>query len=433
VLSSRGMQHNALHSGGMVAFVVPACCVRGQFCMPIHIRNRSISADVADPGCVTPARWHMYTGHDQVVALKPQLQALVERCSRTGTMDYLEYFLQVPYFPSERPRRTFARSSALLAKRARVPKLLVKSGPKGLKAAVILFEYYAFGVPTGLYVSSDLDGWRTVIAPAERRSTVAEEAAEHLLVRGANLILISYNRSELSSPDELEAMAELVPETVLHTSSPRLKAIQMRPFGRTLPLCESFDATLATMGAHTRRNLRASQRRAVKELGAVYIADAELSLDEFLRINRACTYTVADRIAEWRYRSARSVKGGVFAGLRAADGRWMSFVGGRRLRETVAMDWQMNLKASGSLSLVTAMRALFLADEVERGMRWMRFEGGTTHSIQSAFLPEQATDLMFVRRGLSRKMLRYVGELLPTGGLLAETLLSDTLVWRGEA
>ena len=207
-------------------------------------------------------------------------------------------------------------------------------------------------------------------------------------------------------------------------------AIQSRELRRVLPLKTTYDATLATMGPHTRRNLRSVHRHVVKELGASYLPQAELSRIDFLNLNRVCTYTVPDWVAQLRYDAACSGDGTVFAGLRAADGHWLSLLGGRRNRDTTFVDWQMNLQSSGPLSLGTAMRAFFLADEIHRGMLFIRFEGGTPHSIQNAFVPERVTDLLFARRWLSPVFLRTISPLLPEAGLLADTLRSKRLVWR---
>src|ERR1035438_4053551 len=96
----------------------------------------------------------------------------------------------------------------------------------------------------------------------------------------------------------------------------------------------------------------------------------------------------------------------VFCGVRAADGRWLSLVGGRRRPGAVALDWQMNLAGLQRYSLCTAMRAFLLEYEIAQGTRRVFFEGGTPHSMRHSFACTDVVDIIVQRRSASAWLLR---------------------------
>ncbi len=368
----------------------------------------------------------MISGAQNILAMRADLIALAERYGQPGMMQSLEYFLALPYFGLQVPFKVVDSSRILThlitRRRKKLPRLLLRSGRHGLDAAVLLCEHQLHGFHTGLYMPTNGDGYRTVLAPAEEVDGVAREAGEFALKQGAILVLISYL-------DPCNAPAAEGPAAGFQDGS-HLIATQLRDASRNLPLAPSFDGTLALMGRHTRRNLRASQRRVIQELGAVYTADAQVSLSDFLELNRASMYSAPDWAARWRYESVRNVAHGSMAGLRAADGAWLSLIGGHRHEDTVWLDWQMNLTRFASFSLVSAMRAFFIASQIDQGARWIRFEGGTSHSISAAFVKEQARDLIFARGALSPRLVRALAKGISTGGPIAKALSSPSLVWR---
>ncbi len=369
----------------------------------------------------------MVSGKEKIIALRTELIDLAERCGQSGMMHSLDYFLALPYFGLQVPFKLLGRSRAIsniiTREREKFPRLFLRTGPHGLDAAVLLVEHRLHGLHTGLYMPTTVDGYRTVVAPPDQLDTVAKEAGEFALQQGAMMVLVSYLKpAEATSAENSAADFQNVPHLI---------ATQLRDASRVLPLASTYDATLARMGRHTRRNFRACQRRVVQELGAVYIAEPEITLSEFLKVNEGSMYTAPAWVARWRYESIHSMDQGVFAGLRAADGTWLSLIGGHREADTVRLDWQMNLMRFASLSLVSAMRAFFIASQIDRGVRWIRFEGGTLHSMNSAFLKEQARDLIFACRALPPGVVRRLSKAISTGGPLAKALSSPALAWRG--
>ena len=377
------------------------------------------------------SEWRIVSGAENLLTMQPELAALAARCQQLGVLDFLDYFLHAPAPGFRLWFHSIADSKWMqaLTRDSRHPHLLLRRGADGLQAAVLLQEYRVFGFSTGLYIPFDLDGYRTVIAPPEERSLVAGQAAHFLLQRGARLLLISH----MEPSPGAGALAPPAPPEIwpLHLQQvPHLVAAQVRSASRMLPLQRTFDETLAMMGPRTRRNLRLAQRRVQNEMGAVHMPRAKLSLLEFLQLNRVSMYPVPHDVAVWRFQTAHTIEQGIFAGLRAADGRWLSLLGGHWAGDTVCLDWQMNLTGYASLSIGTAMRAFFIQHQIERGMQWIRFEGGTPHSISSAFAVEHARDLLFARSRVLIRVLRWLFSRIPAGGLLAKALASDAFVWR---
>ncbi|MGI4831131.1 MAG: hypothetical protein ACRYFU_23520 [Janthinobacterium lividum] len=376
---------------------------------------------------MSTSEWHIISGAEDLIRMQPKLVALASRCEQAGALDALEYFLSEPNAGGLRSRVRISASStsmqALLCW-SRLPHLLFRVGAAGLDAAVLLLEYCVLGYRTGLFIPFDLDGHRTVIAPAGQRSMVAGQVASFLFSRGARLLLVSHMEASAPGSVDWKRLERGLREM------PSLVATQLRTASPQLPLQSSFDRTLAQMGAHTRRNLRLAQRRVQKEMDARYISHADLALEEFLALSRRSMYPVPQEIAIWRFHTARSMQGGMFAGLCAGDGRWLSLLGGHTTGDMFSLDWQMNLTGYASLSLGTAMRAFLIEDQIERGLQWIRFEGGTPHTISSAFAVEHACDLLFAYRLLPARLLRWVFQRAPASGLLANALTSDTFTWR---
>lgn len=343
----------------------------------------------------------MICGERAVLAEQRALAVLAEQTDQRGLITYLEFILSANRFGG-----------------SKVPCLLTLLDQQAeLCAAVLLYEYRPWGAPTRIFATADYYGVRSVVAPADMRSTVAQEAARFLIRQGAWVVMISVRKGNFS-PEIGRGGLTL--------------ATRARILSHALPLRPTFDETVAAMGARTRRNLRATHRRVESQLGGTFVLDPEVSERDFLAINRACMYPVPPAIAKWRFRCARELPGRLFGGLRAKNGRWLSLVGGRHLDGTTFIDWQMNVCDLPSWSIGTAMRAYILKHEIERGASFLAFEGGTPHSMNRAFLQEEVSDLLLARPFLSPAALRTVLPLvMPKASLLAQMVASDSVIWHG--
>ena len=334
------------------------------------------------------------SGAAQVLEAVALLQELGQRSGQTEIPARIRFLLEAPYFGSK------------------LPHLILHSGPDGqCEAAAIVLEHRIRRWTAGIFVPLDTEGDLTVIAPPGLRMHSAAQTATYLLQKGARLVLLSTSGLP-SQADSFPGMAKPV-------------SVQTRDLRRTLLLKATEDETLEQMGARTRRNLRHANRKVVQEFGAVFVDDVPVTEPELVALNRLCSYPVPDWVSELRHRQVRTLRGGFLSGLRASDGRWLSVIGGRRLSSMTVIDWQMNRADLGSVSIGAAMRHLQIRCEIARGTSLLQFTGGTPHTIQSAFLHEPVTDLLWTPARYRHPAFRNLASrLLPKSNLLKAVLAS---------
>jgi hypothetical protein len=322
-------------------------------------------------------------GQQSVAAMRLMLIELSLRSGQMGAMDALDLFLSAP--------------SAL----KKEPYLLLV----GLRA----------GVEPTAATADELDGavliWEYQV--------VAEVACGKLLQMGAIAALISLDGGT-------QAMRRA---TAVANAQARI-ATRRRSVPRYLPLGGTFDATLATLGDDTRRNLRRYRRRVEWDLGAHFVAEVEMSRDRFLAVNRASTHPLEEAVAVWRYDLLTKVAGPVFCGVRAADGRWLSLLGGRRRPGIIDIDWQMNLAGMPRYSLSTVMRSFLLEHEIAQGTGRLAFVGGTPHPMRHSFVCSNATDVIVQRQSARAWLLRRLARwIFPKKSFLGQALRDKSLRW----
>lgn len=344
-------------------------------------------------------------GREGVLSWKDQLEELCRRCGQTRAMEELEYDLLRPIFARKRP------TLILIAGRG-------ADGASGLQAAVLLYEQRKFGVGSRLFFADYHGAARTVIAPEGERARAAFIASEFLIRQGALLVHISYEGEQpRMDPVAQERRAE---------GRGLTWAIRQRQTIGYLQVEETVDATLAHLGKHTRRNLRYYRRRADAALRQELIDHPQLTRDEFLAFNRVCTYPLTDERAAMRYEAIQHLPSRyLHLGLRAANGDWLSMVGGRIHEGITDIEWQMNRADMPSYSLCTLMRAHLIEHEVSRGTQRIYFVGGTPHSLRTALTPARGiADLVVLHSRLPKwalfKMARpdsFVREMLSNTAL----------------
>ena len=359
-------------------------------------------------------------------AIGPYLPELVELARQSGQPAaglYTEHFLGQPYTGGKVPHLLLFREpptgGASEHTRGSRPAL-----PSALSGAVLVHEYRRFGLSLRLFVGEDTAGERNVIAAPELRFALALHAAKLLLRDRASLVLLAL-AEDGAAVNLAEDMERLEP------GGYRL-ATPSRVLARRLPLQQTYQATLATLGAHTRRNLRAYRRRAEEGLGSRFVAQVAISETEFVALNRQCAYPTPDEVARWRYRAARTLPGGVLCGMLDRTGAWIGLLGGRRCNGTLYIDWQLNRLGIESFSPSTVLRAYVLEHESRLGTHTLLFEGGTPHSIRHSFVQDRITDLLAMRRRsvFALGLRASVSHLLPARHPLVEALRHPELVWR---
>lgn len=320
-----------------------------------------------------------FCGRKQVLEGASRLAGLAQNAGQGEALLHLDYLLSVPYFGQKRPH------------------LLVLSDSTGEAcAAAFVLEHRVLGVPTRIFIPVDDDGFLTIVAPPERRAEAASALADYLLKNGALSVLLTiYSAPPPGSTGRSSWIAR-----------------NDRELRRTLALMPTVDETLATIGTRSRRNLRNFARKVVTQLGAVFVPDAEITEDDFVAFSHNCLYPVREWVSRSRYRTLKRLDHTFLSGLRSGDGTWLSLVGGRRDATSAIIDWQLNRNGLPAYSIGTAMRYFQIEHEVERGIQFLQFSGGTPHSIQSAFLHESATDLLWTRGAVFHKTLQLACRVL---------------------
>lgn len=366
---------------------------------------------------VPPPLIRIVEGREAIRKMSGTLARLAAVCEQPGAMQDLAYFLSKPGLLRRVPH--------LMLMFRRPEKLSEQTSEEALLGALLLYDNRILGCSTRVYTTNDRSGRNTLIAPAALRSTLAEFAARALIDRGAHVVMISY-RDERANP-EMKTW-ESAPSVPTRRSS--MWARREREIPDYLRLESTLDATLAHIGKKTRSHMRYYRRRAEKELGCTFFPSVEMGRAEFLAFNRACMYSVPDKVAAWRYDVHKELTVPLFMGIAHKDGSWLSLVGARRFDSSSEILWQMNRHGFPLFSLSLVMRSFFIEHEIAHGSRRFYIEGGSSHPIRNSFVVEKLIDLAVLRRSpaalVTRKLARHV---VPGDNELARIFSDPELTW----
>lgn len=356
----------------------------------------------------------MIRDREQVDAMRPVLAALGRMTGQPGALDAIDVLIRAP--------SALRKTPCLVVVSSRPDLPIERLAPHHLKGAVLIYEYRFAGAPTRIFATDDIFGERTVLAAPEIRAEVAEEACRFLVERGAMACLVS-----VGVPPGDSFRTRYRPATTLCEIGHRVRLKE-----RDLTLAGSFEATLATIGRSTRHNLKRYRARVEEQFGARYIPEALLSSDEIVELSRHSTNPVPADLALWRHQLARAQPDAILAGLQAADGRWLSLVGGGRQYDRAVLRWQTNRAAIAHHSICSAMRSFLIQDEIARGTRTISFLGGTHHSLAFSLEWAPTIDVVAVRRGLRGEALRWLAHrIFPESNFLGHALSDPAMDWSG--
>ena len=345
---------------------------------------------------------------------------LAAQSDQAGEADNLAYFLSTP--------------DAL----RKIPYLLLIGGSESRPAsAVLLFEYRFGPLGTRVYSTADISGRRSVLASPEGRAWTAAVAARTLIERGAQVVHITFSQTHSGAGHTRDQIADLPsaePQIALELGTGRALfrewTFAQRDVPIYLPLRETYDKTLAAIGKRTRTHLRYYRRRSELDLGATFVSEPKLTLEEFLAFNRECMYAVPQEMAAWRFRSLAGISGAALRGVHDGHGRWLSMVGLRRQNGFAEIDWQMNRDALPTYSLSTVMRSYLIEHEVAQGSTRLYFEGGTWQPIVHSFASERLGELSVRRKSLYANLLaRHASRVFPSRNYLGQTLANREIQW----
>jgi hypothetical protein len=260
-----------------------------------------------------------------------------------------------------------------------------------LKAVLRVREGRLFGLPTGYFRGG---------AAKAHVAVIAEPGSEdHWLKTGLDLLL-SCRRAFLFL---LDYDGEGPPSSAL----PEAKIVHRQPTGQywQQPLRGDFEATIANLGRRTRRNLRYALAQARKhhwqflpDLSAEQLAEAVAAL------RPVCTHSFSQQNANERIRHSVDLPGFFAAGLKNAEGRWLSCLVGTRSAGSTDVFWQLNSPDS-KLSICTTLRSFLFKRESESGVALIRFIGGATPQMEHLCTPSPGTTISLARPGLRLSLL----------------------------
>jgi hypothetical protein len=355
-------------------------------------------------------------GAQQILRLQPLLVDLCMRCGQPGRWQHLSYFFSLHFASNKTPHLLlFVSSPGLTLQTVRASDLV---------AAVLTYEYRLWRFHSRIFVTDDLIGRRTLIAPPALRRRVALQASQYLMDHGAEISLLSYQDDPTSA--EPQSNNQLSPQRLdcLWTS-------QKREFFSYLPLAPNFEATLGNLGKRTRTHMRYYRRRAERDLQCTFVPDVSISKADFQKFNHACSFPATNEQCVNRYDACFDTPDFFISGLRDQKGEWLSIVGGYRNHEFINIYWQMNLHAVPAYSISTVMRSFLIEHAVSCGARRLYMEGGTSHSMQFSFVPEIVNDILVLRKSpIGTLLARSAKYLLQEDNFLSQLLDNKTLNWQ---
>jgi len=357
-------------------------------------------------------------GRREILGLRTILKDLCALCDQAGAMDYLEYFLTATENLKKTPYLVLMSSRSNLG--------VSEMRAEDLRGAVLIYEYRLLGLGSNLFTTGDFNGSRAVIAPAALRRQVSAAICRYLMERGAQIVLLSLEPGSQES-------CQTCFEDAMTGERKRWWTTRTREAGATLALQDTLDATLATLGKHTRRNLRYYRRKAEADLDYSFIHEAKsiVTMAQLRELNRASTHPVAQPVLDRRLRTLGSIEGFFCVGLRQPSGRWISLLAGRRHHGVTEIDWQMNRSGLAKYSVGTVVRSYLIEHEVAIGTERLFFEGGTPHTMRYSFLSQNAMDIVVMNRSVFVFLLRRCARWLrPERNFLLQTLLSPAVKWQ---
>jgi hypothetical protein len=368
-------------------------------------------------GLTNPAHFYMLRGRADILRMQAVLANLCINSEQIGATDYLEYFL------SSRDNLKKTPHLVIVASRSNAEVFTLRA--EEIQAAVLVYEYRLLGLSSRIFTTSDYDGSKAVIAHPQIRPKISSLVCRYLMRHGAWMV-------QLTFAGEFEVDCNECFHALIADRKKRLWTTQTREVGATIALQKTVDETLATMGKHTRRNLRYYRRKAEVELSWSFATEVKQSLTraELKELNEASTHPVDDLVLDHRSSTLKALDGMFCVGVRSPAGQWVSLLAGRRHHGVSEIDWQMNRGGLEKYSVGTVIRAYLIEHEIEIGTTRLYFEGGTPHSMRHAFLSEKATDMVVLKRSIFLFLLqKSVQRLGPGKNFLLQTLSNSTLKW----
>lgn len=258
------------------------------------------------------------------------------------------------------------------------------------------------GIRTGMVQFGDYYGDGTVIAEEHFKATaVACGALNVLELPGIHSVRASFkvrDQNEIATIESMiertEVKARMLPENVQHV----------------LPLKNTFDAFLNTLGSHTRRNLRVYRRRIeqkgwrfVPQLSPAEVATAFEALERQQGRHKSSAHDLNCCRA-----ALKAVRGSVHAGLCTATGEWGSLAAGWLRNNQYFMLVQLNDARHSRDSISIAMRSYLIESLIESGVQTINFVGGCSGLLGHSCTPQPCAHYLFEKRSALSMVREFI-------------------------
>lgn len=256
-------------------------------------------------------------------------------------------------------------------------------------------EHWVFGVRSGYAIGGDYAGRGVLLCRPEFETSVLTASITHLFSAGVHSLHL-----------------RLVPQDL---AEPEIKGIDVKCLDATIPgdtmkLPPTFDEFLASLGKHTRRNVRYYTRRACQEgiefAPSVEAAEYYAAIDELRSsgIFQAKSASVAryERMLAYHSTTRRY-------GLRASDGRLVSVLCGFTRGRRFYVLTQVNDTRLAHLSLSTVMRGYIINDLIVSGYSDLQFVGGTSLSLGRFCVPQRYRSIFADKKGGIHAAIKQLG------------------------
>jgi hypothetical protein len=244
-------------------------------------------------------------------------------------------------------------------------------------------EHYVRGHRTGYAIAGDFVGRGSLLCPPERQAEVARLTAQKLLAAGIHSLHL-----RMIPMDRKPVLKGL-----------RCRFLESRVPGDRMCLPQDYQQYLATLGKHTRRNIRYYTRKAEAE-GIHFVAD--LTREEYLasldRLNVETMFPVTPRRFAQDERLLALHGGGRRFGLRSATGELVAVLCGFSHGGRFHLLTQLNDHSYKALSLSLVLRGYTIENLIRSGNDCLQFMGGASLSFSRFCFPLPYRSILIDRR-----------------------------------
>jgi hypothetical protein len=252
------------------------------------------------------------------------------------------------------------------------PRVVACFEEEALIGVLYCAEVRFWGVRTGFISGGDSMGRGLLLAPPEREQEIFIAAVSFLVDNGTHGMRLLWTPQNALRPNVL---AELLPSARVQ------QTLEVHAEGDWLRLQPTYEAFLAHLGPHTRRNLR-YYRRKVQAAGYAYtgILRAEQLFPTLQSLNQLADYPMdkARLVRDRRFFAAFGTP--VVAGLRDAQGQFISLVTGFTEGSHLHILTQLNgeSEALRKLSISLVLRGYLIEEFIARGITAVHFVHGSS-------------------------------------------------------